>query len=600
MGLAVGDNGWVASYSGRHQWIAQRVANMSAQLTAVWVDPSGREAIAVGRSGTMLVWSAGEWREAKLPATSGEGVFLDVGANEREVWIRDSTTVSVYSRGDLRWLRAYPDFAASRLWTQPPGGTIWVAGVSQPQRDERGNLVYPKRREGYKIRWSGTGTSDSVTGVSLLPAAAWMGDSSRCGIVAGNLLRDTQDLFSTAFVTRDGSFHWPNPDSSEIRAIWTNGSCTAGWIVGSRGVARLRTRKLGFLGMKSEFGSLSDLSGVISLYVDSGVPVPTIDKIQLVSGADTVELQPGTHFSVSTHGSRTLKVEVYPEGRRRAEQLNGRLVRLRFMTSYAGSLPRYPVTFEKATAFTYAIGGFAEGIPNWVWWAGGLSVAVLSSVWLMSYLESVRTLLFTNTGVAALEGLKLGIVPKLVNVLVLLSLQVRKRAFRSYAQKLLKEQGEYDPIMARFSFDDPDLSGSIGTAKPADQLALLLQVIRQKQGVWCVEHAAGAKTPRLKAALAILAGRDGEIPVMLDLDGTVPLEDQIRNEWERLGDLSTGIPELWKQGGFTFLLDGSREEREPTATDAFIRKVRDRNIVIVLTRSSRELPRARHARLEEA
>lgn len=38
-------------------------------------------------------------------------------------------------------------------------------------------------------------------------------------------------------------------------------------------------------------------------------------------------------------------------------------------------------------------------------------------------------------------------------------------------------------------------------------------------------------------------------------------------------------------------------EPEPIETDAFIRKVRDRNIVIVLTRSRREVPDAYHIRL---
>ena len=66
-----------------------------------------------------------------------------------------------------------------------------------------------------------------------------------------------------------------------------------------------------------------------------------------------------------------------------------------------------------------------------------------------------------------------------------------------------------------------------------------------------------------------------------DLADSSSLEEQVRREWEDLGDVLRGVPKLWEGGGFVFLLDGSAGEADPAAVDRFLRDERVRNVVVV-------------------
>jgi hypothetical protein len=85
--------------------------------------------------------------------------------------------------------------------------------------------------------------------------------------------------------------------------------------------------------------------------------------------------------------------------------------------------------------------------------------------------------------------------------------------------------------------------------------------------------------------------------VYLDLSDSTALEDQIRREWVRLGDVLGGVPKLWEGGGFLFLLDGSRGVHDPAAVDRFIRDERSRNTVIFCSPTPPEVDAACHLRI---
>ena len=368
MGFAVGSGGWMARYEGGHRWSAARVANPTDSLAAVWLDPAGVEGYAVGAPGVVLRWSEGRWTPLALPGLPPAAVLVGVGANRGQLWIQDQPRLHVFSRPTFARIRDIPDFEASRLWVQSAGDTIWAGGVAP------GSSGIPVSEQGYMVRRYVGGEIGSMTGIPVLPGAGWFGTGGRCGIVAG----DDGPHHRLVFISPAGSFAWPI--AASINAVWTDGECRTGWVVGENGfVARLGTRDLTVKGLREGFGaSIEHLTGAHSVMLDSGVPLPEVDSLQLLHHPEPLGLYPASHFSVDTVRAGELRLTFTPEGRARAKRLAGNGVRLRFFLRYPVSDSTwYPVAYDRSEQFVLMPRDGWRSITNWIIGLVLLALAVL-------------------------------------------------------------------------------------------------------------------------------------------------------------------------------------------------------------------------------
>jgi hypothetical protein len=587
VGFAVGSNGWIVRHENGHHWVATQEGVTADSLTSVWVDPSGGEAFVVGRDGAALRWSGGKWSRAALPGVSNTSMLVDVVGTETEIWVRNQIRILVFARADLTWKRNIALFEAADLWVQPPSPRIWTGGVSYLHEDS-----LPKGRE-FTIRWYEGSRTDSVKRIQTLPRASWMRDADSCGTVIGREVRRTDDTYvgKSEYVMPSGTFVWSNPDGAEISALWTNQDCSDGWAVGTRGfVARLRRRRLTLSGMREEFGSPSQLTARYVLVLDSGVPRPQMDSMRmlLLHGEDTVDLRPGKQLSVDTTDARTLRLHVTTAGLAAASQMKGKEVKLQFELPYDLSDPLYRVVYERSGSLVFAKKGWGDYI------LAGLTVIgiLLGGCFLLILLTFIATLIsapvrqfvFSSSGGAAIEDTKIGWIPKMLGALIRVAPRSRVWLFSQYRNKFKAElqhvAAEPPPQVdiVRCPTWHPAVASGDATSV---WRAIFEAALQQPTGELWVEAMSGLAGETLLRRWAALALEHGRTPVFIDLAHPTPIEDQIRIEWDRLGAIPDGMPELWTAGGFVFLLSGSQGENTPPATQQFMFKVRGRNLVVV-------------------
>ena len=368
VGFAVGSGGWMARYEGGHRWTAARVARATDSLAAVWLDPAGVEGYAVGAPGVVLRWADGRWAPLALAGIPPAAVLVGVGANRGQLWIQDQPRLHVFSRPTLARISDIPDFEASRLWVQSMADTIWAGGVAP------GSSGIPMTAQGYMVRWYVGGEINSVTRIPVLPSAGWFGAGGRCGIVAG----DDGPQHRLVFVSPAGAFAWPV--AARVNAVWTDGECRTGWVLGENGfVARLDTRDLTVRGLREAFGaSIRQLRGTHSLVLDSGVPLPEVDSLQLLYHPEPLGLYPASHFSVDTVPDDEVRLTFTPEGRARAKRLAGNGVRLRLFLRYPVSDSTwYPVSYDRSEQFVLMPRDGWRSIAPWLLGAVLLGLVLL-------------------------------------------------------------------------------------------------------------------------------------------------------------------------------------------------------------------------------
>lgn len=591
-GFAVGADGWIAHYEAGHRWSARRVAPETRALTSIWMDEARQEAYAVGRGGVALRWSRGQWDRLPLRHDSGKGILLDVAATDRELWVRDSALIAVYDRRDLNWLRDLTDYRASRLWTQPRSPHIWFAGVTQP--------AY--RRDRYAVFSVGLDRTETIKGVWVMPRAVWMGSDPGCGLVAGtdkDTERSVKPPFSV-YITgvRTGPYAWELPDSVDIRALWVNRDCTAGWAVGRRGyVARLEHRPLRVDSMTQEAGEVELLTGRYSLVLDSGVPTPTVDSLHLLRGDEIVRLVKGQHFTVDSSGGSPTAVRIQDAGRTAAQAFADQKVRLRFYLSFPGSIPRYTVAYDLVEPFS--LGGKSVLERNRGKILTGIGIfLVLLFLWSLPRARWVRRLVFTTPGQSLLNRLKLGWLPEAYAYALTERRKLRWRFFRHYRQRLHRElppAAAYSPAVELVVCGAA--SDATRQSAPSEQwMRVMEDLLAMGKGVLWLEDRQGSGGRELLARWAEVALKHGHVPVRLDLSKATPITDQIRREWDRLGSIPALVPALWEAGGFVLLLDGSRGY-DPEALRRFAEAERDRNVIVVSSSAMPAVPGACHIRL---
>ncbi|HEX6910563.1 MAG TPA: TIR domain-containing protein, partial [Longimicrobium sp.] len=364
MGFAVGNGGWVARYSG-HQWTAARVVEGVDSLGGVWLDSAGAEGYAVGTPGVVLRWSEQRWAPLPLPGIPPEGVLVEVGANRGEVWIQEQPRLHVFDRRAFTRSREIPDFQASKLWIQTPSETVWAAGVPVGPRG------FPLTWQGYSVRRYVYGDIGSITRIPWLPSAGWFGAGGACGIVAV----DSGPHHKLAF-TRDEKV-WAWPIAAKVNAVWTDGGCRTGWVVGDDGfVARLDTRDLVVSRFRQELGaSLQQLTGTHTLVMGPGVAAPRVDSLQLLYRPGALALYPVSHFTVDRTRDHQVRLRFTPEGRGRAEQLAGNPVRLRFHLRHPVADSGYAVAYDQSAQFVLMPAG---------WWRNALRYVALALLVLLA------------------------------------------------------------------------------------------------------------------------------------------------------------------------------------------------------------------------
>lgn len=596
VGFAVGAGGWIAQHDTGHLWSVRQVAPEATALTSVWVDDSRQEAFAVGRGGIALRWSQKRWDRLPLRHDSAQGVLLDVVATDRELWVRDSALVAVYDRRDLTWLRDLTGYRTSRLWTQPSSPRVWFTGVTQP--------AY--RADRYAVFSAGADRTDTIKGVWVLPRAAWMGRDPQCGLVTGDG-EDTERAVEppySVYITGGptGPYAWALPDSVDIRALWVNPDCTAGWAVGRRGyVARLEHRRLDVDSMTQEGGRVELLTGRYTLVLDSGVPTPTVDSLHLVHGDAIVRLARGQHFTTDSNGGSPVAVRISDAGRIAAQAFADQKVRLRFYLSYAGSVPAYVVAYDRDGSFYLGGKSPLERHRRKILTAIA-TCAVLLLLWSLPRARWVRRLVFTAQGQAVLNRLKLGWLPEAYAYALTERSALRWKFFRHYRQQLQKElpaPGAYSPAVELV--DCGVASNETRQSASAEQWKGVMQdLLSRKKGVLWVEDVQGTAGRELLLHWAGLTLKHKLIPVRVDLSKSRPIPDEIRGEWDRLGSIPAGVPPLWEAGGFVLFLDGSGGDAPTDASLRFIEDERERNVVVVSSSVTPPISGACHLRLLEA
>jgi len=582
-GFAVGSQGRIAEYTGKnHSWRLRDETLTSELLTSVWLDPAGRFGFAVARGGVVLQWRDERWSRLTLSDLS-TNALLDVAANEQKLWVRDSVEVAVFSRDHLQWLGTVPGFDAAKLWSQPPSPGMWVAGVSHLPGKR------PRRVQGgldYSIHWFEAEKRDSVHLIPLLPRAAWMAGESRRGIAAGRIPVDARHdiyLFSSVYVTPGGNFVWPNPDSLPIYGIWTNQDLSDGWAVGGAGlVARLSLRPLTIAGLDAEYGSLENLTGLLTLELDSGVPHPRLDSLRVGGDQHSVTLFGDSGFVDSAH-HRQLDLRITDRGRAALTRLKGERVKLRLFLAYpVGATRDYPVAYENATSFVYNKDPFR--VPKW---AVPVVLAVLVAGfawWRVPRWRWVRKLLFTPTGQQVLDRTRLKWLSTFISFLLIIRPGFRRRLFEQYRKNLGEEytQFVYAPPAVELLGCQDLLKRAASEDTSEDRWPLIYGDFRKtKNRVLWVEAAEGSLGHHLLSRLVRIALDHGDTPLLLDLSRSDDPASQIKELWAQHGEIDGSIPEIWREGDFVFLLDASRKDADKARTDKFIQAARRKNLVIL-------------------
>jgi hypothetical protein len=577
-GFAVGIGGWIARYEGG-RWSARQEAPETQALTSVWIDDAGREAFAVGRGGVALRWTAGRWVRLSLRHDSGRGILLDVVATERELWVRDSVLVAVYSRPDHTWLRDFAGYRASRLWSQPSSPAVWIAGVTNPGRADTRYSVLAVRPE----------RTDTLDRIWELPHVAWMGDTLGCGVAAAWGRKPGRRVYSPFWVYSVGRklkpFMWPNADSADVRAIWVNADCTAGWAVGRRGyAARLQRRPLRITEMTLEGGPIEELRGQYTLHLASGVPVPTIDSLQLRHRDEVVTLLPRQHFELNATSGLLPAVHLRPEGRAAAlEAFRNKEVTLRFILGYPVSKPAYPVVYERDGSFVLE-GRSYRKITVWI-----AVVLLVVAVWALRFRKRSNTLLTATPGQELQQHLPLQWLRAMLDMVMLARMSSVRAKGRVFSRYLAEFQRRYphdqtEPPLLRV-IECPALgTGNGPVPEHVHWRAVFEKLIRKGDRVLWVDDAQGVHGREMLVRWSAISWEHGHIPVLLQLRDTSPIEDQIRRAFDQLGGISGGMPKVWEAGGFVFLLDDTRAEHDESALLSFIRAERGRNFVIVCRR----------------
>lgn len=511
VGFMVGSGGRILQYdSATRAWRPYPDVVTSRDLFSVWLDSLGQGGYAVGAGGVMLYWTGQRWSQI-TPSRPFTTDLRDVASDGRdEVWVRDSTakvTRLRRTRDGLDWIGQIPRFDASELWSQY--GRFWIAGVSYPaegQGQEPDSL--------YTVRWFEESRDGSINRVPVPAEAGWMHPDGQWGIIAGPDVIGTgwELLHRFVYLVSNRAFTWVAPDSAAIRAIWVNRHGTTGWAVGDNGyIARLRWVGLRVSAIHARAGSLEKPGGryELDLDLDSGVPQPRLDSLQLVDGALVLPLS-ASDYSVRT-GNRTIELFLTSQGAAKAAYFDGRRVRLRFTLSYTFSSSPYVVSYQ-----THPIpvgGGDSRSVLRWGLKFLGralshpLVLAALGGLAALALLvRRRRGGMFSRTFLRS----------KAVKLLKMLPGVARNLLFRGYNERLAEHPAVRAAAERYFGLPARDPDGKLIPPSPGGELLhqAIADALEPQQPVVVFGRGGAGKTTLL-ARLAHLA-IEGRLPPALD------------------------------------------------------------------------------------
>jgi hypothetical protein len=582
-GWAVGGQGAIARYLGKHRWKEVPSVGVPDTLVSIWLDQVGAEGYAVGTGGQVLSLAGDQWSKLTLPRGSGVDLTA-VAANEDELWIRDHVgRVSVYSRRGNQWLRELGDIDASMVWGQPSPYTVWIAGVTYTLMPDGRRRAQLSRR--YTIRWSTGERTDSVNRVPLMPEAAAMSRTHRCGVVAGSRPEEGEKASLTLAYIDAGRSHVlrRNPPTA-VRGVWVNEQCTDGWLVGTHGLlSRLRFTPLRMTRLMWRGESLEKLTGEFRLVLSPVRDSVSLDSMQLVADGGSVLLLPGRDFKVERVGADTIKFELFDSVPARAAALSGESLRLRFFTSYALSDPAYRAGHETAQPFKFEKKPWWRTLSPPQWGIVGLLTYIALSLFLVGFaipFEWPRRLLLMPRPLFNRDWGQLVFIfsRELVDSVPV----VRDRLFSTYRSSALKKFSPPPPVSWALALEEKCAWLQGGQRRFPDPGSLYSEFRKErKDRVLWITHAGSSDGESVLRSLMHAALQSGEIAFFVIVDDAEPILTKIGRAMERFGKIPKEATWLIERGRYVIVLNAFAMDTVPPEMRTFIEDFRLRNSIIV-------------------
>jgi hypothetical protein len=611
-GYAIGSRGIAARYADgewRPDTLPSPVRAVSRWRMALSVDATA--GWAVSDSGTVIELSEGEWKlvspphSERLPVTcvastsSGQALAATAGGAFYEfrdrAWVRlpvprtggIDTVECVWPRRDRDGLSIWFQDRTIGRFRLEQGGLVATATESpsgpfervvgdgkdaaawalQINRDPLG----PKRY----VRLESAG-SDAVFGAFGFPD--WIGQDGKTALEV--------NAMGMSYSIGDRGIDYPAPfwcctvDGARDPPLWMHTSGRHGWIGLLGGsMARIETADLPApVELRVPGGSsLETLSGDFLLRRTDYGPLE-LQSIDVIGCSDPpLPLVNGVSYTSVRHDPHTITLSFTPGLLSRYKHS---LCTLRFHVAYRGMAPE-PVSAPLLLSFRY------EGFSSWRLAAAGVLSLLLLNVVLVLAATRIRWLrgaILSPLG-SNLVGLVVGKY-LVIEPIIRYVRPIRLAMFRDYRRHLASSpaverwtEAEYIPPEVCVEDDTPMMQteGEVFAG-------VFERICRAPKGrVWLVKGPSGLGKTALLENWVGLALQTGRTPLLMRLGpgGTAVGEATVATA--QFGDIDLpeeSIRALLEAGGFVLLLDGLNEDRNPSATRAFIRRTSSRNMVV--------------------
>ena len=621
-GWAVGDDGVILEYE-NDEWRlhSARGAVTDRSLNALWLKEDGSKGWAVGNDGVILTYDSERWS-----LHSGNDAITDKSLNAvslrgdaKHGWaVGDDGIILRYEGGN--WL-----IDKSRLEITESLYTIWMKSRRSHTRmlaaGEFGTILEYNERTSAKERTSTTTWHQEQINTQRSIFSLWFDEEGTSGWAVGaaptrtirivDLLRGESPeprflrLAGSSTLRFDGG-QWidsgPISSNSNFYAMWIAGSGSSGWAIGADGMMfQLSSRSLSDVHIFAENDAdISRLIGQFRLVFPIDVRQPVL-KVFSNDSSDIGCNKPGLlsrgAYEVTDAGSdqhRHYKIQFVDHG----ILFTRGLYTLVLCTTTVGD-PPIPVSFgfdkqlHKPKVLPDAVRTTAIILGSIL----GLNVLLLV---IATRVRFVRSVFFHRYGAIVL-GLVLGkyIVTDPILTFVAPLRYGLMRDYRTATSKQPSIFGDWEsrryitPLVEVYSsdvVDDTLVTEDGGNGESRWEQVLDTILASGPNRIWTIIGSSGLGKTALLENWVPKASERGYIPFLIRLGENHSIPAEITLLLTQHGDIPWSSESkvdvqrtkiLIDRGRFLLLIDGLNEDLSPEKTQAFIREVQRRNIVVV-------------------